>query len=172
MKVFLNPGHCLGLDSGACGYGVTEAETTFKIACRVRDYLLAVNYEVYLFQFDGLEEIVTESNLWRSDLFVSIHCNALNGTARGTETFYCGSYDGERLAHCIQNQILAKLPTVNRGVKEYGFYVIKHTDCPAVLVETAFIDNVDDNTLLVEREDDFARAIALGITDYVKAYAS
>lgn len=51
-------------------------------------------------------------------------------------------------------------------------YVIRYTDCPAMLVETAFIDNVDDNALLVEREDDFARAIALDITDYVKAYAS
>ena len=172
MKVFINPGHCLGLDSGACGYGITEAETAFKIACKVRDYLLAVGYDVYLFQFDGLEEIVTESNLWRSDLFVSIHCNALDGTVRGTETFYCGSYEGELLANCIQNQILAKLPTIDRGVKDKNFYVIKYTECPAVLVETAFIDNIDDNVLLVEREDDFARAIALGITDYVKAYAS
>ena len=51
-------------------------------------------------------------------------------------------------------------------------YVIRYTDCPAMLVETAFIDNVDDNALLVEREDDFARAIALDIPDYVKAYAS
>ena len=37
---------------------------------------------------------------------------------------------------------------------------------PAVLVETAFIDNPDDAKLLVEREDDFARAIARGVTDY------
>ena len=167
MKVFINPGHCLGLDSGACGYGVTEADVAFKIACKVRDYLLAVDYDVYLYQFDGLDEIVTESNLWRSDVFVSIHCNASDGYARGTETFYC-SYEGERLAECIQNQIVSKLATANRGVKDKDFYVIKHTNCPAVLVETAFIDNVDDNTLLVEREDDFARAIALGITDYVK----
>ena len=37
---------------------------------------------------------------------------------------------------------------------------------PAVLVETAFIDNAADAKLLVEREDDFARAIARGVTDY------
>ena len=50
--------------------------------------------------------------------------------------------------------------------------MIRYTDFPAVLVETAFVNNVDNNAILVEREDDFARAIALGITDYVKDYAS
>lgn len=40
---------------------------------------------------------------------------------------------------------------------------------PAVLVETAFIDNAADARLLVEREDDFARAIARGVTDYFAA---
>ncbi len=34
-------------------------------------------------------------------------------------------------------------------------------------METAFIDNYADNKLLVNHEDDFARAIACGITDYV-----
>ena len=36
----------------------------------------------------------------------------------------------------------------------------KHTDAPA------FIDNLNDDKLLVDREDDFARAIARGVTDY------
>ena len=41
-----------------------------------------------------------------------------------------------------------------------------YTDMPAVLVETAFIDNDQDAQILVEHEDDFARAIARGITDF------
>ena len=48
----------------------------------------------------------------------------------------------------------------------YDSYVTKYTDMPAVLVETAFIDNPADAKLLVEREDDFARVIARGVTDY------
>ena len=116
MKVFINPGHCIGLDAGACGYGITEADTAFKIACKVRDFLLAANYDVYLFQFDGLDEIVTESNLWNADLFVSIHCNAFNGLARGTETVYY-SPEGARLAECIQRQIVDRLGTLDRGIK-------------------------------------------------------
>lgn len=173
MKVFINPGHCIGDDDGACGFGLTEARVAMNISRRVEKYLQAVDYETKLFQYDGLAEIVDVSNYWGADIFVSIHCNAANGQASGTETFYYEfSEEGEKLAECIQRQIVSRLGTVNRGVKTkidggYDVFVVKHTNCPAVLVETAFIDNVFDNHLLEENEDDFARAIACGITDYV-----
>ena len=168
MRIFINPGHCVGIDSGACGYGLTEAQIALNISNHVSHYLAAVGYTTKVFQYDGLEEIVDVSNYWDADLFVSIHCNAANGYAQGTETFYyLDSVEGYRLADCIQNQILAKVPVVDRGVKAANFFVIKYTNCPAVLVETAFIDNPNDNALLTEHEDNFARAIACGITDYV-----
>ena len=57
---------------------------------------------------------------------------------------------------------------MDRGIKERGdLIVLKRTDMPAVLVETAFIDNAEDAELLANRQDDFARAIARGITDYM-----
>ena len=49
-----------------------------------------------------------------------------------------------------------------------GLYVLTNTDMPAVLVELAFISNADDVVLLTEKQDEFARAIARGITDYLK----
>ena len=71
------------------------------------------------------------------------------------------------LAQCIQDQIVQSLGTVDRGLKERpGLIVLKHTCMPAVLIETAFIDNTDDAELLTNNRDDFARAIARGITDY------
>ena len=75
--------------------------------------------------------------------------------------------EGEKLATAIQRQILAKLNTFNCGVKPANFFVLRYSKCPAVLVETAFIDNYHDNELLSDYEDEFARAIACGITDYV-----
>lgn len=165
-KIFINPGHCIGKDAGACGNGLQEAEVALNISKRVQAYLQAVGYDVKLFYFDGLQQICDDANAWGADLFVSIHCNAANSTARGTETFYAGSDEGRKLAESVQAQIISKVGTVGRGVKLNGFYVIKYTNMPAVLVETAFIDNADDAKLLVEREDDFARAIACGITDY------
>ena len=171
MKIFLNPGHCIGLDSGACGFGLSEADVALNIALKVKEFLEAVHYDVKLFYFDGLAEIVDTSNYWNSDLFVSIHCNAFDGKAHGTETIYF-SDEGERLADCIQRQIVSTIGTLDRGIKNkiaggYDSFVCKYTFCPAVLVETAFIDNPSDNALLADNQFDFARAIACGITDYV-----
>ena len=164
MKIFINPGHG-GLDSGACGCGLREVDVALNIGRRVENYLRAVGYDVKLFQFDGLDVICADCNAWNADLFVSIHCNAGGGT--GTETFHAGlSAESKRLAELIQKQIVNSLPVVDRGVKIAGHFVTKYTYCPAVLVETAFIDNPNDAKLLVDREDDFARAIARGISDY------
>lgn len=169
MKIFVNPGHG-GSDCGAVGNGLKERDVVLKIGKRVEDYLHAVGYDVKLLQYDGLSEICAQANAWQADLFVSIHCNAGGGT--GTETFYYEySSKGRKLAACIQRQIVDSIGTYDRGLKTkisggYDSYVCKYTDMPAVLVETAFIDNAQDAKLLVEREDDFARAIARGVTDY------
>ncbi len=168
MKIFINPGHCPIFDSGACGFGMTEANVALAIGRQVQSFLTQVGYEVELFQYDGLDEIVAECDDSGADLFVSIHCNAFDGKARGTETFFYSSAEGEKLAACIQRQIVDRLGTVDRGIKEGKLFVLRHTTCPSVLVETAFIDNIADNALLAERQEDFARAIAVGITDYFK----
>ena len=73
----------------------------------------------------------------------------------------------QKLAECVQNQIVTSLGTVDRGLKDRpNLYVLKHTDMPAILVETAFIDNGEDAELLRDKSTDFAAAIARGITDY------
>ena len=163
MKIFINAGHG-GNDSGAVGNGLIERDVNFFIANRVESYLLAVNYDVKLFQYDGLQAICDEANNWHADFFVSIHCNA--GGGFGTETFYV-SERGRKLANAIQNQIVNSVGTFNRGVKTADYFVLLNTNMPAVLVECAFIDNPYDAKLLREKEDDFARAIARGISDFV-----
>ena len=95
-------------------------------------------------------------------------CNAFNCQAHGTETLsYTNSGNGYKLAGHIQTQIIDSLGTLDRGVKSRpGLLVLKHTNMPAALVELAFIDNDSDAELLANRQDDFARAVARGITDY------
>ena len=176
MKVFINPGHCPGVDSGAVNpnSGMQEADVALAIGTLVQGYLEAAGCEVQLLQsdnlmYDGEGPCVCETaNEWPADIFVSIHCNAASGDARGTEVeIYPGSDASSKLGQCIQSQIVSSLGTVDRGLKERpGLIVLKHTDMPAVLVETAFIDNDDDANLLANNQDDFARAIARGITDY------
>ena len=175
MRVFLNPGHAPdgNPDPGACSYGLRECDVAKNVADLAADYLSAAGVEVVgNLQSDSLHEVVSASNYADTDVFISIHCNACNGMAQGTETWhYYGSTEGEKLAQCIQNQILGVLGTVDRGTKGAkpgvnGLYVLSNTDAVAVLLELAFIDHAGDAELLRSRQDEFARAIARGVTDY------
>ena len=103
-----------------------------------------------------------------ADIFISIHCNAANGIARGTETLvhHLGG-EADVLARFIQREIVSALGTRDRGVKERPeLIVLRLTSMPAVLVETAFIDQDDDAFLLENHADIFAAAIAHGIAAY------
>lgn len=184
MKVYLNPGHDTKYDSGAVNpnSGLRECNVAAEVGALVVDYLEAAGCECQIMQSDNLAPTpagrssyddrqgptVTETaNDWGADIFVSIHCNAANTEAQGTEVECYGSGAGEQLAQCIQSQIVDSLGTVDRGVKYMPqLLVLKYTDMPAVLVEMAFIDNDEDAELLAEKADDFARAIARGVTDY------
>lgn len=170
MKVFINPGHAPGgnPDPGACGCGLRESDVAASVGELVQKYLDAAGCETQVLQSDSLYAVTNAANEWDADVFVSIHCNSA-GTdkATGTETFsYPYSTNGARLAGCIHRQIVASLPLVDRGTKEANFHVVRETDMPACLVEMAFINNPKDAALLRDRQDDFARAIARGVTDY------
>lgn len=168
MKICINGGHYPHLDSGALGSHITEAEYTMELMESVASYLEAAGCEVLRVQENDLAEITSAANDWGADLFVSLHCNAANKRARGTESYaYTGSEEGRRLAACIQSQLTDSIDTVDRGVKEASFYVLRYTDCPAALIEVAFIDNEEDEQLLLSHKDQIARAIARGVTDAV-----
>lgn len=178
MKVFLNPGHAPNgnPDPGCCNYalGLQEAIIAKQIADLTAKYLTAAGVEIVgNLQSDSLSDITATANSSGADLFVSIHCNGCNAIAKGTEVcIYPGSDVGRAVGQCVQDRIVRTLGTVDRGLKERvpgvnGLYVLNNTDMPAILVETAFIDNPEDAVLLRDRADDFARAIACGITDYL-----
>ena len=180
MLIFINPGHAPNgdPDPGAVNglTGLRECDVAFNIGMAVSGYLQAAGYETVVMQSDSLSSVCENANSLPADLFVSIHCNAAaNPDAQGAETWYChNSVAGEKLAMLIQGQLVNALPVVGRGIKEAtpgrnGLYVLTNTDMPAVLVETAFISNADDEAMLESSQDDFARAIARGISDYLTA---
>ena len=181
MKVFLNPGHDRDYDPGACHWtGTREADIAWEIGLKVQEHLEAAGVETMIMQSDNLcgwdcdredrpEAVCPTSDAWGADLFVSIHCNAFNQSACGTEVEYV-SESGGIAAQCIQDQIVSALGTVDRGIKvRRDLMVLKHTDAVSVLVECAFIDEDEDHDKLVNRTDEFAAAIARGITDYQDA---
>ena len=181
MKVFLNPGHDRDYDSGAVNpnNGARECDVAYRIGKRVKGYLEAVGIQVRMLQSDNLDWdsryddrqdtcVCDEANNWPADIFVAIHCDAFNTEAHGTSSqIYAHGGRAEILGQYIHDQITKSLGTVKRGlVDRTGLIVLSHTDMPAALIETAFIDNDADCDLLLNKEDEFARAIARGITDY------
>ncbi len=86
---------------------------------------------------------------------------------------YCIATEGNQFeTYLLQDDVLqATIPLAyyeldNRGVKEANFYVLKYTTMPAVLVETAFITNPEEEDMLINRYEEFAQAIADGIVKY------
>lgn len=99
-------------------------------------------------------------------IFVSIHCNAAgNGSdwmsARGWEAWTSvGKTKADKLAtclyedaeHCLPGMKIRKDMTDGDPDKESGFYILKHTKCPAVLTENLFQDNREDVEFLLSEE--------------------
>ena len=175
LNIFINPGHDMDLDPGACANGLREVDIALAIGQEVKNIMEGIGYPCQLIQSDNLNgetagkpNVCGTANASGADVFVSIHCNSADNTySRGTETLvYSTGGKAELLAKCIQSQIVNSLGTVDRGVKTRpDLCVLRETIMPAVLVETAFISNQEDAYKLQLRQYAFAAAISRGITE-------
>ena len=118
MKVFLNPGHHRKLDSGAVNpvSGLREADVAWNVTTEIpgsiREILENAGIDVEVLQSDSLSEITDVANNSGCDYFVSIHCNAFNTIAKGTEVEVYGfNTYGAQLGQSIQDAIVNKLGT-------------------------------------------------------------
>lgn len=180
LRIFINPGHDMDLDPGACANGIREVDIALAIGEKVKKTMEVIGYPCQILQSDNLNgetegkpNVCATANNSGADIFVSIHCNSAgNSSAKGTETLvYSTGSKAELLAKCIQTQIVNSLSTVDRGIKERpDLCVLRETSMPAVLVETAFISNEEDAYKLMYRIEEFANAIARGVTDAEKLF--
>ena len=169
MKVVCERRHDRQLDSGAVNprLDLRECDAAYELACLVMSYLEDNGIAVHFGQNDDLYAVCDEANWEDCDLFISLHFNAFNGRASGTETLISGSTGSLMLGHCIQSNVKAVLNLPNRGLKERpGLFVLRSTMMPAVLVEVCFIDNDSDWRRYAAHKDAVARAIATGILQY------
>ena len=176
MKIVIDPGHSGPVEPGACAAGVQECEVVLAIAKLLAERLYEENHDVLLtrtgdINTDDLALRAELANANQADVFISIHANSADRkTAHGTEVYhYPGSVRGQLLAACIQARLVAELKTADRGVKEANFQVLRETDCPAVLVEVAFISNEADRLLLTSYAGQLG--VALAIASGVDAYS-
>jgi N-acetylmuramoyl-L-alanine amidase len=75
----------------------------------------------------------------------------------------------ERLADIIGKQIARSAKAQNRGVREAGFFVLRNTIIPAVLIEVGYLTNPREAALLEDSSyrEKIAKGIAKGIISYL-----
>ena len=172
LKVFIDPGHG-GNDPGALGSTFNEKDIVLAISKKLgvilNSYGVSVKYSRENDTAVGLEERAQMANNWGASLFVSIHANSAASPASGTECFTKPSANSstKQLSANIAKSISSKLGIANRGHKEEVWRVLTSSNIPAILVETAFVNHPNDSNLLLNRQDDFADAIAREILNYL-----
>lgn len=143
--VVIDAGHG-GFDRGGIPrQRVPESVMNLDVAQRLKAVLQTYAYHVVMTRdsdvFLPLGTRVAIANSYRDAIFVCIHFNAApRGSASGIETYFYSS-QSLPLASAIHYYVAGGAPTANRGVRRRGFYVLRNTRIPSVLVECGFLTN-------------------------------
>ena len=185
-RIAIDPGHG-GSDSGAIGpTGIMEKSITMRVSRELKRLLEAEGATVILTRTGdtevsekgasatSVEELQARcdvANKAKADIFLSIHADAFtNREVKGTTAYYYtkGTKQSKRLADNVRTALIDAIGTVDRGTQSCNFYVVKHTDMPAILVEISFISNPDEEKMMNSETGikKIAQGIADGIADY------
>src|SRR6266849_6345058 len=143
--VVIDAGHG-GFDRGGIpGQRVPEKTMNLDVAQRLRTILQASGYRVVMTRdgdvFVPLGTRVAIANSYPNGIFVCIHFNAARRAgANGIETYFY-SRESLTLASAIHYYVAGGAPSSNRGVRRRGYFVLRKTRIPAVLVECGFLTN-------------------------------
>ena len=145
ITVVIDAGHGGHDRGGIPGQRVAEKDMNLDVALRLRNVLSASGYRVVMTRssdvFVPLGGRVAIANSYRNAVFVCIHFNATGRSgASGIETYFY-SRDSLPLASAIHYYVTGGAPSANRGVRRRGYYVLRKTSVPAVLVECGFLTN-------------------------------
>lgn len=159
ITVVLDPGHG-GIDPGASGAGITEAELMLVLAQEVRDALLrSGDFNVVLTRsgdtFVSLERRVQIAREAGADLFVSFHADALaSGKANGAAVFTLSQDASDAASAALAER--HNRTDLLAGVDLSG----QDDEIASILMELARLENKP-------RSEDLARGIILGINTEV-----
>ncbi len=194
--VILDPGHG-GQDSGAMCGNVLEKDLALDVARRVDRLLQAQGLATLMTRVgDGyvsLADRAALANRAQDCIFVSIHFNDANKpVSTGVETYYAAhqamtgpslvswlpflqrtstqapNIESQNLAGLVQDSLVVRTHSVNRGTKAEQFFVIANVRHPAVLVEGGFLSNKEDSARISSEDyrEQLAAAISEGIFNY------
>ena len=193
-RIVIDPGHG-GRDNGAVGKKYLEKDITLRIARHLGKLLENKGYSVLLTrntdEYISLSQRGVITRDWGGDLFISIHCNAAEKkSVTGVETYIVtpqgvpstskeknqkravsgNRFDklNSRLAFELHKRMLSVTNSIDRGIKYYRYQVLREASCPAILVETGFLSNRDEERKLASSS--YQKKLAISLANGVVAY--
>ena len=188
MKIILDNGHS-GLVNGEYttpGKRMVWDDFTFYEGVWNRE---VVNKLIKLCEFHGIDyhNLVPEQDdislpkrcervneIYRTNkdcLLLSIHANGFKKeSANGYETWVYrnASQKSRDYAKVIHRNYLEVNKLRDRGIKESGFYILKNTNCPAVMYEAGFYTNREECLYLINEQDSVVEGVFNGILEITK----
>jgi len=183
-RIFISAGHegsVAGMDGGARGNGLVEADVNLSVA-------LLLEKQLQRLGFVTMQARTTNTRIsaamrlrmaenFNADMLIDVHCNAFDiNTANGYETFFAATKPQDRaMAAAVHNAYIGATGLRDRGVKldtasqHSGGLAILRSPIPSVLVELGFITASPtflDFTFLQHRHNCMAKALAQGIADF------
>ncbi|MEQ3666983.1 MAG: N-acetylmuramoyl-L-alanine amidase [Olleya sp.] len=183
--IIIDPGHG-GKDTGAIGTNsIQEKDVSLSIAkeiIRLNETLLNNEFDMYSTRYmDTLISLSDRSRLAESlkaDVFVSLHCNASNTSAKGMDIYVHNTNDEEVLIKksigmglSILEESTLKLDFKKRAVRFANFQVLRENIeiRPAILIEMGFISSTDEADYFLKPKNIRAMALAIlmGLYNYL-----
>jgi N-acetylmuramoyl-L-alanine amidase len=172
MKIVISSGHGKYI-RGARGNPVPpqldEVDEARRVVDKSAELMRASGIGVDVFhddvsndQSENLNRIVNFHNSKTRDLDVSVHFNAYDHSAHGTEVLYVTQ---SSLASKVCNAIVNAGKFTNRGAKyRSDLFFLNNTEEPAILLEVCFCDNTNDSNLYNQHFEAICEAIAESIS--------
>jgi N-acetylmuramoyl-L-alanine amidase len=148
--IVIDAGHG-GRDFGTQIDGKLESKIVESIAKKIKLLNSKNEIEIILLRdndsFIGLKERVDAINKINPDLLISLHVNSSNNKEENGAIAYIFS-ENEFYKKSIKSAEILK-NTFNKGeVKNGNFFIIKNSNCPAVLLELGYLSNENDKEYL------------------------
>jgi len=155
--------------------GITEWKFNKGLAARVAEEMCQIpGFNPMIIYRTTYADLPRRVNMTGCDIAISLHANAFDQKASGTETLYAvDRIESMWLAEKIQTQIVATLELRDRGIKaigraDRGGFLLYNLAMPSVIVEGFFIDNDADLARATERKQELAKAITQACVEYFK----
>ncbi|HZK38156.1 MAG TPA: N-acetylmuramoyl-L-alanine amidase [Clostridia bacterium] len=175
--IVIDPAHGGKDGEGYIGkQGLKEKDANLSISLYLEGELRDLGAKVYLTRYKDeivhLEDRARIANDIMPNFFISIHQNYFNHPSKsGTEIYYFkGDTVAKKLAKEIMKVLTKNLNTLDKGIKQADFFLLKSVIVSSIHVEVVYISNPVEETMMMDMgfRKKVAKSIAEGFVNFYR----